>query len=116
MRVATLVVAVALLAGCGGAGAKLRLSQAPPNVAKRLLVAQLRAKRLDYTWIACVSVGRTYRHVLITRCNVGFGIDPHVEAYCVLLRNRKLTTNHNDAAIPCKHDDAGWDGTTVTSS
>ena len=58
MRVATLVVAVALLAGCGGAGAKLRLSQAPPNVAKRLLVAQLRAKRLDYTWIACVC-GRT---------------------------------------------------------
>ena len=25
-------------------------------------------------------------------------------------------TNHDDGAIPCKHDDAGWDKTTITSS
>ena len=116
MRLAAGLVAAALLAGCGSGSAAPRLSEASPQVAKRLLVAQLKAAQLDYTWIACVSVGRTYRHIPITRCNVGYGIDPHVEAYCMLLRNGRPVTNHADPAIPCKHDDAGWDGTTITSS
>ena len=64
---------------------------------------------------ACVRVGRSYEHVPITRCNVDYGIDPHVEGYCVLLKDGRLATNHEDPAIPCKHDDAGWDRTTVTS-
>jgi hypothetical protein len=108
-----------LAAGCGGRGDAATTAggrtAAPPAVAKRLMVQRLNAKRLDYTWLACVRVGRTYRHIPITRCNVGFGIDPHVEAYCVLLQNGKLVSNHEDTAIPCKHDDAGWDGTTLTS-
>jgi len=77
---------------------------------------RLAAKQLDYRWVACVRVGRTYKGVSITRCNVNFGIDPHIEAYCLLLKNGKLVTNHDDGAIPCKHDDAGWDKTTITSS
>ena len=118
MRLAAVLAAAALLAGCGGSGAAKRsaqLEQAPPPLAKQLMTKRLVAKRLDYTWLACVTVGRTYQHVPVTRCNVGFGIDPHVEAYCVVLRNRKLVTNHDDHAIPCRHDDAGWDGTTITS-
>ena len=115
MRVAIALTAlVVLLAGCGGSSAKL--SEAPPVLAKQLMTKRLDAKHLDYKWVACVGVGRTYKHVPITRCNVDFGIDPHVEGYCLLLEDGKLVTNHEDAAIPCKHDDAGWDKTTVASS
>ena len=118
MRAAFLVVAVALLvAGCGGSShsAAPELKAAPPSLAKRLLTRQLDAKQLNYQWVACVRVGRSYKHVAITRCNVDFGIDPHVEGYCVLLKDGRLATNHQDPAIPCKHDDAGWDKTTLTS-
>ena len=117
MRAALLILALAVLAtGCGGSqSATPELKSAPPALAKRLLAQQLQAKRLNYTWVACVPVGRSYKHVPITRCNVDFGIDPHVEGYCVLLKNGRLTTNHQDPAIPCKHDDAGWDRTTVIS-
>jgi hypothetical protein len=105
-----------LVAGCGGSHSSTpKLESTPPALAKRLLTEQLDAKQLDYTWVACVRVGRSYEHVPITRCNVDFGIDPHVEGYCVLLKNGQLTTNHQDPAIPCKHDDAGWDRTTVIS-
>ena len=115
MRVVAVGVAfVALLAACGGGSAKL--GEAPPALAKRLMTKRLNAAHLDYQWVACVRVGRTYKHVPITRCNVDFGIDPHVEGYCLLLKDGKLVTNHEDSAIPCKHDDAGWDKTTVTSS
>jgi len=117
VRAAVLVVALALLvAGCGSShGAAPKLESAPPALAKRLLTKQLNEKQLNYTWVACVRVGRSYEHVPITRCNVDYGIDPHVEGYCVLLKDGRLATNHEDPAIPCKHDDAGWDRTTVTS-
>ena len=118
MRAALVVVAVALLAaGCGGSShrAAPELKSASPALAKRLLTKQLDAKQLNYQWVACVRVGRSYKHVAITRCNVDFGIDPHVEGYCVLLKDGRLATNHQDPAIPCKHDDAGWDRTTLTS-
>ena len=107
--------ALLLLAGCGGGGSP-KLEAASPDVAKRLMTARLDAKRLDYKWVACVRVGRTYAHVPITRCNVNFGIDPHIEAYCLLLENGKLVTSHDDPAIPCSHDGAGWDRTTIVDS
>jgi hypothetical protein len=102
-------------AGCGARHAS-GLREARPSTARPLLEQRLDAKHLDYKWVACVGVGRTYKHVPITRCNVDFGIDPHVEGYCVVLKNGKLTTNHEDASIPCKHDDAGWDRTAITTS
>ena len=108
------VAALLVLAGCGGSSPKL--ASASPAVAKRLLTARLEAKQLDYRWVACVRVGRTFTHVPITRCNVDFGIDPHVEGYCLLLKDGRLVTNHEDPAIPCAHDDAGWDRTTITKS
>lgn len=107
----------ALLVGCGSVSQRSpRLSAASPDVARRLMEQRLHAKQLDYTWLACIALRRSYRHVGITRCNVGFGIDPHVEAYCVLLKAGTLETNHEDPSIPCKHDDAGWDQTTITTS
>ncbi len=121
MRTALALVAAAtivgLAAGCGrGFHGAQSLREAKPPVARRLMERRLDAEQLDYKWVACVLVGRTFEHVPITRCNVNFGIDPHIEGYCVLLRNGTLTTNHEDASIPCKHDDAGWDRTTITSS
>jgi hypothetical protein len=109
-----LVTAVVVLSGCGGSSATL--AEAPPALAKQLMTKRLDAKHLDYKWVACVRVGRTFKRVPITRCNVDFGIDPHVEGYCLLLKDGRLDTNHEDSAIPCKHDDAGWDRTTVASS
>jgi hypothetical protein len=111
------LVGAAALAGCGGAThPRPRLTAAAPDVAQRLMQQRLRAKQLEYTWLACIALRRTYRHVAITRCNVGFGIDPHVEAYCVVLRRGALVTNHEDPSIPCRHDDAGWEQTTMTTS
>jgi len=114
MRALVPVAALLLLGGCGGGSPKL--TGAPPAVAKTLMTMRLNAKHLDYHWVACVRVGRTYTHVPITRCNVDFGIDPHVEAYCLLLKDGKLVTNHDDPAIPCGHDDAGWDRTKIVNS
>jgi hypothetical protein len=108
--------AALLLAACGGGGGASAFTAAPPAQAKLLMVQRLKAKQLDYTWLACIALPRTWRDVPITRCNVGFGIDPHVEAYCVVLREGRLVTNHENAAIPCRHDDAGLDETTITSS
>jgi hypothetical protein len=117
LLLATLVLIGLVATGCGGGGKKdtATLTAASPPVAKRLLRKHLDAQQLDYTWIACVRNGRSYRNVPITRCNVGFGIDPHVEAYCIVLKDGRLASNFSDRAIPCRHDDAGWGGTTITS-
>jgi hypothetical protein len=106
--------ALLLAAGCGGGSAEL--TSAPPAVAKELMTKRLEAQRLNYRWVACVRVPRRYTDVPITRCNVNFGIDPHVEAYCLVLEDGKPLTNHEEPAIPCSHDDAGWDKTTVVGS
>lgn len=116
MRRAAAAAALALLlSGCGGAAAS-GLAEAKPPVAKRLLERRLRTSETDYRWVACVRVGRTFRGVPVTRCNVDFGIDPHVEAYCVVLDHGRLLTDHEDVAIPCGHDDAGWKRTTIVAS
>jgi hypothetical protein len=114
VRIALTAAALVLLAGCGGSSTSPRLRAAGPEVAKRLLTERLNAKQLHFRWVACVRVGRTYERVEITRCNVNFG-DPHVEGYCVLLQDGKFVTDHDDTAIPCRHDDAGWDAPIVTS-
>jgi hypothetical protein len=116
LALASVVAASLLAAGCGGAGSRPNVSAVSPSVAERLMKQRLRGRQLDYTWLACIVLERTYEQVHITRCNVGFGIDPHVEAYCVVLESGVLVTNHERPAIPCRHDDAGWDGTTITSS
>ena len=114
-RAAALAAVAAVLAGCGGGGTAA-VAPVSPQAAKQLLVKRLRAKHLDYTWLACVALPRTYRDVPITRCNVGFGIDPHVEAYCVVMRDGKMVSNHEDPSIPCRHDDVGIADSTITSS
>jgi hypothetical protein len=107
VRLAVLLSAVALAgAACGGSSSSNQLAEATPPVAKRLLTARLKAQYLTFHWVACVRTGRQFGDVPVVRCNVNFG-DPHIEAYCSVLRNGRLVTDHDDPAIPCRHDDAG---------
>jgi hypothetical protein len=115
VRLLVALVVLVLAAGCGG-GSSARLTSASPDLAKELMTARLNAQHLDYRWVACVRVDRKYTNVPITRCNVNFGIDPHIEAYCLVLKRGKLLTNHDEPAIPCGHDDAGWGNTTIVGS
>ncbi len=114
MKIVTAAAALALLAGCGGSGSSAKFTAATPRVAKQLLTARLEAKYLTVHWIACVRNGRVYEGAAIVRCNVNFG-DPHIEAYCSLLRDGQLVTDHDDPAIPCGHDGAGWNAPIVGS-
>jgi hypothetical protein len=113
VRLAIATAALALLAGCGG-NPSATFTAPSPGVAKQLLTARLAAQHLTVHWIACVRNGRAYQGAAIVRCNVNFG-DPHIEAYCSLLRRGRLVTDHDDPAIPCRHDGAGWDAVIVGS-
>jgi hypothetical protein len=114
VRLALALASLALLAGCGGSSPRAEVTEATPPVAKRLLTERLRAKYLDFRWVACVRTGAAYRRTPVVRCNVNFG-DPHIEAYCSVLRDGELVTNHEEPAIPCRHDDAGPPATIVHS-
>jgi hypothetical protein len=82
--------------------------RAPTQVeAKQKLAARLHRRLLRPHWIACVPSGRSYHAAAVVRCNVNFG-DPHIQAYCSVLRGSRLVTQYDDARIPCGHDDAGW--------
>jgi hypothetical protein len=84
-----------------------RITTAPPAVFRAAMIRRLRAQRLNYEWVACVPSGRKFEGVRIVRCNVDFGIDPHVEAYCSVLRGGRLLTSADDPSIPCGPDTAG---------
>ena len=114
MRAGFVVAAIVLLAaGCGGSAGKSRDGGLVPAV-RSALVARLEAKGLDYRWVACLRNGRSFRGHEIVRCNVNFG-DPHIEAYCMVLRDGKLYSDHQDLAIPCQRDNRAPPATIVTS-
>ncbi len=113
---ASLAVVVLLAAGCGGGSTP---TQAPASVGlvravRSALVARLHAKGIGYRWVACLRNGRSFRGKEIVRCNVNFG-DPHIEAYCGVLVGGRLQTNHENRAISCHRDRAGF-GIDITSS
>ena len=81
---------------------------------KQKLAARLHQRLLRAHWIACVPSGRRYHDAAVVRCNVNFG-DPHIEAYCLVLRNGKLYSNHDDPAVPCQRDNAAPPATIVSS-
>jgi hypothetical protein len=85
-----------------------------PGDAKTLLTAYLDSKYLDWRWVACLHTGRAFVGVPIVRCNVNFG-DPHIEAYCIVLRWGRLYTDHQDARIPCRRDNRAPPATIVSS-
>jgi hypothetical protein len=73
----------------------------------RLLAARLDARGLRVKQLTCLRNGRRYAGVPVVRCNANFG-DPHVQAYCSIVRGGRLVTNDDDPALPCGHDDAGF--------
>lgn len=114
---ATLVSLVVASCGSGGPHADTasgRISTESPAMFRAAISARMRAQHLDYQWVACVPSGRTFDGVRVVRCNVDFGIDPHVEAYCSVLRDGQLLTSEDDAAIPCGADNAGYTATLTT--
>jgi hypothetical protein len=85
-----------------------------PRDAKKLMIDYLDSKHLDWRWVACLSTGRRFVGVPIVRCNVNFG-DPHIEAYCIVLRWGKLYTDHQDPMIACQRDERAPPATIVSS-
>ncbi len=88
-------------------GSAAGLHTGSPAVVRAAIIHRLRAQHLNYQWVACVRSGRRFQRVRIVRCNVDFGIDPHVEAYCSVLQGERLLTSEDDPAIPCGPDNAG---------
>jgi hypothetical protein len=113
VRVAALAAAVAVVAGCG-TETSVAYSAATPAQAKQLMIDYLDSKHLDWRWVACLYTGRSFVGAAIVRCNVNFG-DPHIEAYCMVLRWSELYTDHQDPAIPCQRDNRAPPATIVTS-
>ena len=116
MRRAAAIPALLFLVGCGGSGSSASSAYSTATVpqAKRLMTRYLDSKHLDWRWVACLRTGRSFRGAAIVRCNVNFG-DPHIEAYCVVLRGGKLYTDHRDPKIPCQRDNRAPPATIVTS-
>ncbi len=100
---AACVVAVVLISSSGSAGAVT----SNQREIKRQLVTRLHQHSLAPHWVACVPSGRRYEGAAVIRCNVNYG-DPHIEAICSVLRGGELVTNHDEASIPCGHDNRGW--------
>jgi hypothetical protein len=114
LAVAAVVVAVlAILLTAGHGRAAKPITTASPARFQAMLGTRLRRLGLDYHWVACIPSGRSYRGVRIVRCNVDFG-EPHIEAYCSVLRGGQLLTSQEDPAIPCGHDNAGMSTPVVT--
>jgi hypothetical protein len=92
----------------GGASAQAgTISTESPAAFRVAVIQHLRAQHLDYHWVVCVRTPHRYKRVRVVRCNVDFG-EPHIEAYCSVLRGGRLLTNQQDPAIPCGHDNAGY--------
>jgi hypothetical protein len=98
--------AVLVFALPSGSAAKPPYHSNQPEV-KRALAARLHRQLLRPHWIACVPTGRSFHDAAVIRCNVNFG-DPHIQAYCSVLRGNALVTQYDDPKIPCGHDNAGW--------
>jgi hypothetical protein len=115
------VIAGALLAavlvfsssGGGASGSGVRVSTESPAMFRTAVIARMHAEHLDYRWVACVPTGGRFDGVRVVRCNVDFGMDPHVVAYCSVLRGAHLLTSQQDPKIPCGHDNAGYSATIV---
>jgi hypothetical protein len=99
-----LLAAAALLDGCGSDPAP----QAPPSAAtaERALSARLTAKSLSTHSITCVDGGVRRGSETVFRCNVNFG-EPHIEGYCVIVRDGRAVTQFEDPSLHCRRTRTG---------
>lgn len=105
---------VARAVAAGGDASAGKVTTASLGTFRTDVIARLHTDRLNYNWVVCVRTPHQFRGVGVVRCNVDFGIDPHVEAYCSVLRDGRLLTSEQDSAIPCGHDNAGFSDPVVT--
>ena len=108
-RALALAAALALVQGCGGGGSGVAgVAEAPPTAAgaRRALAARLDAKDLTYREVRCVDEGVRRRDQAVFRCNVNFG-EPHIEGYCVVLRDGRAITQVEDRALRCRRTRTG---------
>jgi hypothetical protein len=101
---------VAVRGAAGASSAAVRTESLPAF--RAAVIDRMRREHLDYRWVACVSTTHRFEGVRVVRCNVDFG-EPHIVAYCSVLRGGRLVTNQDDPAIPCGHDDAGFSAPVV---
>jgi hypothetical protein len=100
----------------GSAGASVpphKITTESPAAFRAAVIDRMRREHLDYRWVACVPTPHRFRGVRVVRCNVDFG-EPHIVAYCSVLRGGRVLTSEDDPAIPCGHDDAGFSDPVVT--
>jgi hypothetical protein len=101
------VAAYALFGGRAGASASGAIGTESAAAFRTAVIDRMRRENLDYLWVDCVATPHRFRGVRVVRCNVDFG-EPHIVAYCSVLRGGRLLTSEDDPAIPCGHDDAGF--------
>ncbi len=95
-----------------GSASSGAISTASPATFQDAVIVHLRAEHLNYHWVVCVRTSHRFKGVSVVRCNVDFG-EPHIEAYCSVLRGGQLLTNFQDSAIPCGQDNSGKPYTVV---
>lgn len=108
-RAVALAAALALLQGCGGGGSgEAGVAEVPPTAAgaRRALAARLDAKDLSYRDVHCVDEGVRRGREAVFRCNVNFG-EPHIEGYCVVIREGRAITQVEDRALRCRRTRTG---------
>jgi hypothetical protein len=110
IAVAAAVVVTLAIHSAGDASS--RITTASPATIRAAVVARMRAEHLYYRWVVCVRSGTDFERIPLVRCNVDFG-EPHIVAYCSVLRGGRLLTSEDDPAIPCGHDDAGYSASIV---
>ena len=98
----------------GAAAAATRLRTPTLAEAHAATVAVLRADLLSYHWVACITTDHHLGGATVVRCNVDFG-DPHIVAYCTVVRGGRVLNQFADPAIPCGADLSGPQFTIVAS-
>ena len=73
---------------------------------QRPLRPRLDAKDLSYRDVRCVDEGVRRGGDAVFRCNVNFG-EPHIEGYCVVLREGRAITQVEDRALRCRRTRTG---------
>ena len=108
-RVLALAVALAIAAGCGGGtspSAPAGGASATAAGAEQALAARLAGRYLSFRWVRCSDGGVRRDGAPVFRCNVNFGA-PHIEAYCVMVRDGRAVTQVEDRALRCRRTRTG---------
>ncbi len=88
--------AMIALAGCGS-GSR---SPAGAVTVEAALRERLAARDLAVRWVRCADSGVRSAGDAVFRCTVDYG-DPHIQAYCAVLRGGALATQVEEPSLRC---------------